>query len=107
MDCSLQLLVGVAIHLVTTYAELLGVGHLKRRVETTPKDDPGYKAAEGQKTEAVVHTGLAQQIPVELQPFHHQRSPLLEARITSSTALKSDSTSGWASVCGTWHWVQK
>ncbi|MCY1178105.1 hypothetical protein D9M73_184430 [compost metagenome] len=59
---------------MTGNAELLGIGGFQRSVETTPENHPGDKPAEGQETQAVMHTGPTQHTPIILeqgkQRFH-------------------------------------
>src|SRR5215212_8727595 len=52
VDCALELLEDVGLHLMAADAELLRVGRLQDGVEAGPGEDPGNEPAKGQGGEA-------------------------------------------------------
>src|SRR5690606_26133030 len=112
VDGGLEFLVDVVTHLVAADAELLGVGDLQGGVEAAPEHDAGDEPAQGQEAQAEVDAGRAQGAPPGFQPpsrapppAHWRCSISCRSRVSMST--NSLATSGVASVCTTWHCMQK
>src|SRR4249920_3559229 len=83
MNSLLQLLVYVIPHFVAGNAELLGIRHLHRPVEATPKDYSADPARDEQRTKRKARTGTPEKGPDALdQPF--SRSTLTGAAHFSS-----------------------
>ena len=101
----LQLLIHIVMHLVAAGAELLGIGHFQRSVETTPEDHAAEKAAERQHAEADMRGRPAGDPP---EPEQFRQPPFHEPHLPSSfMSVKVFGTSGRASVWVTWQAVQK
>ena len=69
MDCRLELLVHVIAHLVTTDAKRLRIRDFQCGIEATPKDNARYKAADGEKSQAVMlaRSDLAPRVASDLK----------------------------------------
>lgn len=63
MNGPLQFGINIGAHFLAPGAEGLSVCQLHGRVETTPEDDAGHKAAHRQKRQAEIGTGPPQRVP--------------------------------------------
>jgi hypothetical protein len=105
----LQFLEHVVAHFVARRAEFFGIGDFERGIERAPEHDAANEAAERQEAEAQMRAGAAGDTPEPdeqlLEPLHCRAH--FFGGSTSSMSLNVLGTSGCASVCWTWHAVQK
>lgn len=105
MDCRLELLVHVIAHLVTTDAKRPRIRDFQCGIEATPKDNARNKAADGEKSQALMLARSSERFQKFYAACDERHVYFLPVFANLSIKLSASSkvfrTSGLTSICGT------